>query len=220
MKPDVMKLSTKGRYAMIALTDLAAQGPDRLVSLSEISERQDISLAYLEQLFVKLRRAEIVESVRGPGGGYRLARPMEQVRISDVLAAVDEGMDALTRGAGASGASSRHARAGARRQALGAALGQRLRLPAPDAALRRRPQPDGALPRRAGLRRRRRRCRQAGSRARHIPGDRHEPCPPAPISTGTRPRRCGPRPAPRWPRRWMPAATPPRSMPRAGPPAR
>ena len=62
-----MKLSTKGRYAMIALTDLAAQGPDRLVSLSEIAERQDISLAYLEQLFVKLRRAEIVDSVRGPG---------------------------------------------------------------------------------------------------------------------------------------------------------
>ena len=63
-----MKLSTKGRYAMIALTDLAAAGSERLVSLSEISERQDISLAYLEQLFVKLRRADIVDSVRGPGG--------------------------------------------------------------------------------------------------------------------------------------------------------
>ncbi|MFO1141078.1 MAG: Rrf2 family transcriptional regulator [Amaricoccus sp.] len=98
-----MKLSTKGRYAMIALTDLAAQGPARLVSLSEIAERQDISLAYLEQLFVKLRRAEIVESVRGPGGGYRLARPIEEIRISEILAAVDETMDALTRGAGASG---------------------------------------------------------------------------------------------------------------------
>ncbi|MFO1210020.1 MAG: Rrf2 family transcriptional regulator [Amaricoccus sp.] len=98
-----MKLSTKGRYAMIALTDLAAQGPARLVSLSEIAERQDISLAYLEQLFVKLRRAEIVESVRGPGGGYRLARPVEEIRISEILAAVDETMDALTRGAGASG---------------------------------------------------------------------------------------------------------------------
>ena len=100
-----MKLSTKGRYAMIALTDLAAQGPDRLVSLAEISERQDISLAYLEQLFVKLRRAEIVESVRGPGGGYRLARPLEQIRVSEILSAVDETMDALTRGAGASGGS-------------------------------------------------------------------------------------------------------------------
>ncbi len=100
-----MKLSTKGRYAMIALTDLAGQGPDRLVSLSEIAERQDISLAYLEQLFVKLRRAEIVDSVRGPGGGYRLARPVEQIRVSEVLSAVDETMDALSRGAGASGAS-------------------------------------------------------------------------------------------------------------------
>lgn len=100
-----MKLSTKGRYAMIALTDLAAQEPERLVSLSEISERQDISLAYLEQLFVKLRRAAIVESVRGPGGGYRLAKPAEGIRVSDVLSAVDESMDALSRGAGASGAS-------------------------------------------------------------------------------------------------------------------
>jgi Rrf2 family iron-sulfur cluster assembly transcriptional regulator len=100
-----MKLSTKGRYAMIALTDLAGQGPARLVSLSEIAERQDISLAYLEQLFVKLRRAELVESVRGPGGGYRLARPVEEIRISEILAAVDETMDALTRGAGASGGS-------------------------------------------------------------------------------------------------------------------
>jgi Rrf2 family iron-sulfur cluster assembly transcriptional regulator len=99
-----MKLSTKGRYAMIVLTDLAAYGPGRLVALSEVAERQDISLAYLEQLFVKLRRAEIVESVRGPGGGYRLARPVEQIRISEVLAAVDETMDALARGAGASGA--------------------------------------------------------------------------------------------------------------------
>ncbi len=99
-----MKLSTKGRYAMIALTDLATRPGDRLVSLSEISERQDISLAYLEQLFVKLRRAEIVESVRGPGGGYRLARPVEQIRVSEILAAVDETMDALARGAGASGA--------------------------------------------------------------------------------------------------------------------
>ncbi len=99
-----MKLSTKGRYAMIALTDLAREGVGRLVALSEISERQDISLAYLEQLFVKLRRAEIVESVRGPGGGYRLARPAEKIRISEILGAVDESMDALSRGAGASGA--------------------------------------------------------------------------------------------------------------------
>lgn len=99
-----MKLSTKGRYAMIALTDLAREGDERLISLSEISERQDISLAYLEQLFVRLRRADIVESVRGPGGGYRLARPVDQIRVSEILGAVDETMDALSRGAGASGA--------------------------------------------------------------------------------------------------------------------
>lgn len=98
-----MKLSTKGRYAMIALVDMATEGDNRLVSLSEISARQDISLAYLEQLFVKLRRAEIVESVRGPGGGYKLARPAERIRISEILGAVDETMDAMSRGAGASG---------------------------------------------------------------------------------------------------------------------
>ncbi len=99
-----MKLSTKGRYAMIALADLAREGEGRLVSLSEIAERQTISLAYLEQLFVKLRRAEIVDSVRGPGGGYRLAKAADALRVSEILGAVDETMDALTRGAGASGA--------------------------------------------------------------------------------------------------------------------
>lgn len=89
---------------MIALADLAEQGENRLVSLGEISERQDISLAYLEQLFVKLRRAGIVESVRGPGGGYRLGRLPDAIRISQVLEAVDETMDATRQGAGASGA--------------------------------------------------------------------------------------------------------------------
>ena len=69
-----MKLSTKGRYAMVALADLALQPKGSLVNLTEISKRQDISLAYLEQLFVKLRRAELVDSVRGPGGGYRRRR--------------------------------------------------------------------------------------------------------------------------------------------------
>lgn len=101
-----MKLSTKGRYAMIALVDLAEQPSDKLVTLADISARQDISLAYLEQLFVKLRRADIVVSMRGPGGGYRLARSMSDIRVSDVLAAVDETMDALTRGGGANGADS------------------------------------------------------------------------------------------------------------------
>ena len=97
-----MKLSTKGRYAMVALVDLALNGENRLVSLVEISERQDISLAYLEQLFVKLRRAGIVKSVRGPNGGYKLASSPDIVRISDILYAVDEGMTALSKGAGAS----------------------------------------------------------------------------------------------------------------------
>ncbi|SNS74714.1 Rrf2 family transcriptional regulator [Tropicimonas sediminicola] len=98
-----MKLSTKGRYAMVALTDLALAPAGDLVSLSEISDRQDISLPYLEQLFVKLRRAGLVESVRGPGGGYRLGRPAEQIRVSEVLTAVDETVSALHTGAGAKG---------------------------------------------------------------------------------------------------------------------
>lgn len=99
-----MKLSTKGRYAMVALADLAMAPGDSLLSLGEISKRQDISLPYLEQLFVKLRRAGLVESVRGPGGGYRLARGASDIRVSDILGAVDETVDALHTGAGASGA--------------------------------------------------------------------------------------------------------------------
>ena len=98
-----MKLSTKGRYAIIALLDLVKNGSERLVTLVEISKRQKISLAYLEQLFVKLRRAKIVVSVRGPGGGYKIARNTELIRISEILNAVDETMDAMKRGAGASG---------------------------------------------------------------------------------------------------------------------
>ena len=88
---------------MIALTDLVRNGEGRLVSLTEISERQDVSLPYLEQLFLKLRRADLVESVRGPGGGYRLSRLPADIRVSEILAAVDEAMDALTRGQGALG---------------------------------------------------------------------------------------------------------------------
>ena len=106
-----MKLSTKGRYAMVALVDLAlapvdAEGRPGLVSLGDISRRQHVSLAYLEQLFVRLRRAGLVESVRGPGGGYRLARPATEIRASDVLGAVDETVSALHKGAGAKGAQS------------------------------------------------------------------------------------------------------------------
>ena len=98
-----MKLSTKGRYAMVALTDLALAQDDALTTLAEISKRQDISLPYLEQLFVRLRRANLVESVRGPGGGYRLARPPEEIRVSEILGAVDETVSALHTGAGATG---------------------------------------------------------------------------------------------------------------------
>ncbi len=98
-----MKLSTKGRYAMVALADLATARADQMTSLAEISKRQDISLPYLEQLFVKLRRAGLVDSVRGPGGGYRLARAPEEIRVSEVLQAVDETVSAMHTGAGASG---------------------------------------------------------------------------------------------------------------------
>lgn len=99
-----MKLSTKGRYAMVALTDIALQPVDQLVTLGDISKRQDISLAYLEQLFVKLRRTGLVESVRGPGGGYKLSKNPLEIRIIDILSAVDETLDAMHKGAGASGA--------------------------------------------------------------------------------------------------------------------
>jgi Rrf2 family transcriptional regulator, iron-sulfur cluster assembly transcription factor len=105
-KGEHMKLSTKGRYAMVALADIAMQEPNTLVSLGEIAQRQSISLPYLEQLFVKLRRAELVTSVRGPGGGYRLAKPTSEIRVVNVLAAVDETVDAMHKGAGASGAES------------------------------------------------------------------------------------------------------------------
>lgn len=101
-----MKLSTKGRYAMVALADLALCDEGALLSLTDLSKRQNISLPYLEQLFVKLRRAGLVESVRGPGGGYRLAKPCSEIRVSDILRAVDETVDALHTGAGASGAMS------------------------------------------------------------------------------------------------------------------
>ncbi len=108
-----MKLSTKGRYAMVALADLALTTGDDLMSLAEISKRQDISLPYLEQLFVKLRRAGLVDAVRGPGGGYRLSRSPDSIRISEVMEAVEETVDAMHTGAGASGAVS-----GSRAQSL------------------------------------------------------------------------------------------------------
>lgn len=90
-----MKLSTKGRYAVTAMADIALNGGPSPVTLAEISERQDISLAYLEQLFVRLRRAGLVDSVRGPGGGYRLAKAPGETRISDIMVAVDERLNAM-----------------------------------------------------------------------------------------------------------------------------
>ena len=89
-----MRLTTKGRFAVTAMLDLAMRDANGPVTLAGISERQGISLSYLEQLFGKLRRAELVESVRGPGGGYCLARLVEDITVADIIIAVDEPMDA------------------------------------------------------------------------------------------------------------------------------
>jgi Rrf2 family iron-sulfur cluster assembly transcriptional regulator len=88
-----MKLTTKGRFAVTAMLDLALNGADGPVTLAGISERQKISLSYLEQLFGKLRRRELVESVRGPGGGYHLARDAAKITVADIIRAVDEPID-------------------------------------------------------------------------------------------------------------------------------
>ncbi|HET9702260.1 MAG TPA: Fe-S cluster assembly transcriptional regulator IscR [Burkholderiales bacterium] len=89
-----MRLTTKGRFAVTAMIDLAMRHGGGPVTLAGISDRQKISLSYLEQLFGKLRRHGLVESVRGPGGGYNLARPMDQLTIADIIVAVDEPLDA------------------------------------------------------------------------------------------------------------------------------
>ena len=89
-----MRLTTKGRFAVTAMIDLAMRQDAGPVTLAGISQRQRISLSYLEQLFGKLRRHEIVESVRGPGGGYSLARRAEEVTVADIIIAVDEPLDA------------------------------------------------------------------------------------------------------------------------------
>lgn len=88
-----MKLTTKGRFAVTAMIDLAMQHSSDPVTLAEISQRQKISLSYLEQLFAKLRRRALVDSVRGPGGGYRLAKDMGQVSVAEIIVAVDEPID-------------------------------------------------------------------------------------------------------------------------------
>ncbi|BAI72646.1 HTH-type transcriptional regulator [Azospirillum sp. B510] len=85
-----MRLSTKGRYAVMAMVDLAATSQGSPVALADIAERQEISLSYLEQLFAKLRKGGLVKSVRGPGGGYLLAHPADATRVSDIILAVDE----------------------------------------------------------------------------------------------------------------------------------
>lgn len=89
-----MRLTTKGRYAVTAMLDLAIHADKDPVTLSDISLRQDISLSYLEQLFGRLRRRQLVISIRGPGGGYQLARETEAIAIVDIINAVDESVDA------------------------------------------------------------------------------------------------------------------------------
>ena len=89
-----MRLTTKGRYAVTAMLDLALHSERGPVSLADISERQGISLSYLEQLFSKLRRGDLVCSVRGPGGGYRLSRDCEEIYVAQVIDAVNESVDA------------------------------------------------------------------------------------------------------------------------------
>jgi Rrf2 family iron-sulfur cluster assembly transcriptional regulator len=98
-----MQLSTKGRYAVMAMTDLAGRGAERAVSVAEIAERQQLSQAYLEQLFARLRRRGLVTASRGPGGGYRLARPAAETTVADVVIAVDEPLRAIRCGGGKAG---------------------------------------------------------------------------------------------------------------------
>lgn len=89
-----MRLTTKGRFTVTAMLDLAMKAEGGPVTLAGISERQGISLSYLEQLFGKLRRRNLVDSVRGPGGGYCLARPVTEISVADIVVAVDEPLDA------------------------------------------------------------------------------------------------------------------------------
>ena len=89
-----MRLTTKGRYAVTAMLDLALHADSGPISLAHISGRQDISLSYLEQLFAKLRRNELVRSVRGPGGGYRLSRGGDRIFVAEIIDAVNETVDA------------------------------------------------------------------------------------------------------------------------------
>jgi len=89
-----MRLTTKGRYAVTAMLDIALNHERGPVSVTEVAERQSISAAYLEQLFSKLKRSGLLQSVRGPGGGYELTRPLSAISVSEIIAAVGEGVDA------------------------------------------------------------------------------------------------------------------------------
>jgi len=88
-----VRLTTKGRYAVTAMLDLAFHSQNKPVTLTDIATRQTISLSYLEQLFARLRKAGMVKGVRGPGGGYRLSRPADEISIADIITAVDEQVD-------------------------------------------------------------------------------------------------------------------------------
>lgn len=98
-----MKLTTKGRYAVTAMIDLSLNDSKGPVSLLEISERQSISLSYLEQLFSKLRKEGLVDSMRGPGGGYSLSRKPKEIAISNIILAVDENLDVTNCGNSSAG---------------------------------------------------------------------------------------------------------------------
>lgn len=89
-----MRLTTKGRYAVTAMLDLAVHATEGPITLADISQRQGISLSYLEQLFAKLRKRELVASARGPGGGYRLSREATEINVAEIITAVDEKVDA------------------------------------------------------------------------------------------------------------------------------
>lgn len=91
-----MRLTTRGRYAVTAMLDLAIHGDKGPISLADISDRQEISLSYLEQLFAKLRQQELVSSVRGPGGGYRLSRCSDAINVAEIIDAVNECIDATS----------------------------------------------------------------------------------------------------------------------------
>ena len=98
-----MQLSTKGRYAVMAMTDLAGRETERPVAVADIAQRQQISRAYLEQLFARLRRRGLVTAHRGPGGGYRLARPAAETSVAEVVLAVDEPLRAIRCNGGKAG---------------------------------------------------------------------------------------------------------------------